>query len=320
MTPPVYIGIDVSKSRLDVAQSPAGESWSVGNDSEGIRSLAQRLSELAPALVVLEATGGYEVAPAGGLMAACLPVVIINPRQVRDFARATGRLAKTDKLDAQVLADFAEAVKPKVRPLPSAETHDLSGLVRRRQQLVDMLTAERNRARLATPAVRGDINEHIQWLERRLKDIERQLHQAVRATPAWRQTDKLIQGEKGAGPVLSLTMLADVPELGRLTGKKVSALVGVAPFNCDSGEFRGKRRIWGGRGNVRATLYMATRVAARHNPTIHAFYQRLIAAGKPDKVAITACMRKFLLILNAIVRDGKSLSIVPAGLASQDSC
>lgn len=320
MTPPVYIGIDVSKSRLDVAQAPRGEAWSVSNDAEGISSLALRLSELKPALVVLEATGGYEIAPAAGLIAASLPVVVINPRQVRDFARAKGLLAKTDKLDAQVLADFAEAMKPEVRPLPSAAVQDLSGLVRRRQQLVDMVTAERNRARLAKPAVRADINAHIQWLQRRLEDIEKQLRQAVRSTPAWREKDKLIQGEKGAGPVLSLTMLADVPELGRLTGKKVSALVGVAPFNCDSGELRGKRRIWGGRANVRATLYMATRVAARHNPTIRPFFERLIAAGKPDKVAITACMRKFLLILNAIVRDGKSLTIVQNRLASQDSC
>jgi transposase len=277
--------------------------------------LAQRLSALKPALVVLEATGGFEAAPAAGLIAASLPVVIINPRQVRDFAKAKGLLAKTDRLDAGVLADFAEAMKPQIRPLPSREVQDLSALVRRRQQLVDMLTAEKNRAAQASPSVRADINEHIEWLKKRLKDIEKQLRQAIRSSPAWLVKDQLIQSEKGAGKVLSLTLMADVPELGQLTGKKVSALIGVAPFNCDSGQFRGKRRIWGGRANVRATLYMATRSAVRHNPIIREFYLRLIAAGKLDKVAIVACMRKFLLILNAIVRDGRSLN-----LALTDGC
>jgi transposase len=314
-TPSVYIGIDVSKGQLDVAQAPRGEAWSFVNDTEGIRSLAQRLSALKPALVVLEATGGYEAAPAAGLIAASLPVVIINPRQVRDFAKAKGLLAKTDRLDAGVLADFAEAMKPQIRPLPSREVQDLSALVRRRQQLVDMLTAEKNRAAQASPSVRADINEHIEWLKKRLKDIEKQLRQAIRSSPAWLVKDQLIQSEKGAGKVLSLTLMADVPELGQLTGKKVSALIGVAPFNCDSGQFRGKRRIWGGRANVRATLYMATRSAVRHNPIIREFYLRLIAAGKLDKVAIVACMRKFLLILNAIVRDGRSLN-----LALTDGC
>jgi transposase len=314
-TPSVYIGIDVSKGQLDVAQAPRGEAWSFVNDTEGIRSLAQRLSALKPALVVLEATGGFEAAPAAGLIAASLPVVIINPRQVRDFAKAKGLLAKTDRLDAGVLADFAEAMKPQIRPLPSREVQDLSALVRRRQQLVDMLTAEKNRAAQASPSVRADINEHIEWLKKRLKDIEKQLRQAIRSSPAWLVKDQLIQSEKGAGKVLSLTLMADVPELGQLTGKKVSALIGVAPFNCDSGQFRGKRRIWGGRANVRATLYMATRSAVRHNPIIREFYLRLIAAGKLDKVAIVACMRKFLLILNAIVRDGRSLN-----LALTDGC
>lgn len=320
MTPPTYVGIDVSKGVLDVALVPGGEAWSEGNSPEGIASLTRRLVELEPALVILEATGGYEAALTASLIAASLPAVVVNPRQVRDFARAKGRLAKTDKLDARLLAEFGEAIRPEIRPTPDAAVQELSGLLRRRQQLVEMLTAERNRLRMASPAVRLDISDHVQWLEQRLEDIEGRLQTAIRSTPSWREKDKLIQGEKGAGPVLALTLMADVPELGQLTGKKISALVGVAPFNCDSGEMRGKRRIWGGRAGVRATLYMATRSAVRHNPAIRPLYERLIASGKPDKVAVTACMRKFLVILNAIVRDGKSFNIMPTRLASQDSC
>ena len=321
MPPPTtFVGIDVSKSQLDVAQLPERRSWSVSNDVEGIGDLVRDLATLAPALVVLEATGGYESSVFAALITARLPAVVVNPRQIRAFARAKNRLAKTDKIDAQVLAEFAEAVRPEVRPVPDEALQELSGLLRRRKQLVEMLTAERNRSLMATPAVRKDIRAHIHWLERRLQDIETGLDQAIRSTPAWQERDKLVQGEKGVGPVLSMTMLADLPELGRLNRKEISALVGVAPFNQDSGRFRGKRKVWGGRRSVRAVLYMAALAASRHNPEIRPFYQRLLAAGKPKKVALTACMRKLLIRLNAIVREGQSLEIMSVRLASQDSC
>lgn len=321
MTPPTtFVGIDVSKSRLDVAQVPERRSWSVNNDADGIGSLVRDLAKLVPALVVLEATGGYESPVFAGLVTAKLPAVVINPRQVRAFARAKNQLAKTDKIDAQMLAEFAEAVRPAVRPVADEALQELSGLLRRRQQLVEMLTAERNRALMATAIVRKDIRDHIRWLQRRLQDIERDLDQAIRSTPAWQERDKLVQGEKGVGAVLSLTLLADLPELGRLNRKEISALVGVAPFNQDSGRFRGKRKVWGGRRSVRAVLYMAALSASRHNPEIKPFYQRLLAAGKPKKVALTACMRKLLIRLNAIVREGQSLQIKLPRLASQDSC
>ena len=321
MTPPaLYIGIDVSKDRLDVAVAPRGESWSADNDPDGIRGLGQRLAELQPALVVLEATGGFESALAAGLVAASLPVVVVNPRQVRDYARATGRLAKTDKIDAEVLADFGEAVRPQIRAMPNAALHELSGLLRRRQQLIEMLTAERNRARLATAAVRKDINAHLHWLERRLKDLDKDLHQAIQSTPAWREKDDLLRGVKGVGPVLATTLLAELPELGRLNRKEIAALVGVAPLNRDSGQFRGKRKVWGGRSQVRSALYMSALVASRHNPIIRGFYQRLLTAGKPKKMALTACMRKLLVTLNAVARDGRTRFIAPCSLASQDSC
>jgi len=321
MTPPqTFFGIDVSKSQLDVAQLPERRSWSVSNDIEGIRDLVRELAALAPALVVLEATGGYESPVFAALITAKLPAVVVNPRQVRDFARAKNRLAKTDKIDALVLAAFAEAVRPEVRPVPDAALQELSGLLRRRRQLVEMLTAERNRSLMATPTVGKNIRAHVRWLERWLQDIETDLGQAIRSTPAWQERDKLVQSEKGVGPVLSMTLLADLPELGRLNRKEISALVGVAPFNQDSGRFRGKRKVWGGRRNVRAVLYMAALAASRHNPEIKPFYQRLLAAGKPKKVALTACMRKLLIRLNAIVREGQSPEIMPVRLAFQHSC
>ena len=317
MTPPaVFIGIDVSKGQLDVGQAPVAPPWSVRNDAEGIESLVPRLRQLKPALVVLEATGGFESALVASLMAAALPVVVINPRQVRDFARAKNQLAKTDKIDAQVLAEFGEAVRPELRPLPDAAQQELSSLVRRRQQLIEMLTAEKNRSQLASPAMRKDIKDHIAWLEKRLKDLNRDLDQSVRAMPGWRERDDLLQTEKGVGRVLSLVLLADLPELGHLNRKEISTLVGLAPLNRDSGQFRGKRKIWGGRPTVRAALYMPSLAAIRHNPVIRPFYQRLIAAGKPHKVALTACMHKLLIVLNAIVRE----SMVPPSLASQHSC
>jgi transposase len=318
--PAIYVGIDVSKSQLDVGQTPPAPAWSVANNPEGIAGLVRRLKELAPELVVMEATGGFEAAVAAALLAASLPVVVVNPRQVRDFARAKGRLAKTDKLDAQVLADFGAAVRPQLRALPSAAVQGLAGLLRRRHQIVEMLTAERNRARMATAVVRKDINAHVHWLEKRLKDLDRDLGQAIRSTPAWREKDELLQGVKGVGPVLSTTLLAELPELGHLNRKQVAALVGVAPLNRDSGQYRGQRKVWGGRPRVRAVLYMGALVASRHNAAIRPMYQRLIAAGKPEKVALTACMRKLLIMLNALIRDATLLPILPQGLAPQDSC
>lgn len=318
MTPPaIFIGIDVSKDRLDVGQVPRVAPWTVANTNEGVGELTERLEDLKPALVVLEATGGYEAAAVAALMAAGLPVVVVNPRQARDFARAKNRLAKTDKIDAQILAEFGEAVRPEVRPLPNEVTRDLRAFLRRRQQVVEMLTAETNRSLLAAGAVQKSIAEHVQWLRRCLQDIDSDLDDAVRATPGWREREDLLRGQKGIGPVVSRTLTADLPELGRLNRKRISSLVGLAPFNRDSGQFRGKRMIWGGRPTVRAALYMGTLVATRHNPAIRAFYQRLLASGKPKKVALTACMHKFLIILNAIVRDAEIRSL---SLASQDSC
>lgn len=320
MTSPIYIGIDVSKSRLDIAQTPGEDSWSTGNDPEGISGLVRRLTKLAPALVVMESTGGFEYALAAALIAASVRVVVVNPRQVRDYARATGRLAKTDKIDARVLAAFGEAIKPELRQLPDTALRELSGLLRRRQQVVEMLTAERNRMGLAAGAVRKDISAHIHWLQGRLEDLDKDLREAIRATPAWREKDDLLQSIKGVGPVLATTLLAELPELGQLNRKQIAALVGVAPLNRDSGQYRGKRKVWGGRNQVRAVLYMAALSASRHNPVIRPVYQRLLAAGKPDKVALTACMRKLLIMLNGIMRDGKVLNILPPPLASQHSC
>lgn len=320
MTSPSYIGIDVSKSRLDIAQAPEAASWSTSNDPEGISDLVRQLAKSAPALVVMESTGGFESALAAALLAASVRVVVVNPRQVRDYARATGRLAKTDKLDARVLAAFAEAIKPELRQLPDTALRELSGLLHRRQQVVEMLTAERNRMGLATEAVRKDIRAHIHWLQGRLEELDKDLRGAIRATPAWREKDDLLRSIKGVGPVLATTLLAELPELGQLNRKQIAALVGVAPLNRDSGQYRGKRSIWGGRSHVRAVLYMAALSASRHNPLIRPLYLRLLAAGKPDKVALTACMRKLLIMLNGIMRDGRVLNILPAPLASQHSC
>ena len=302
MTPPtMFVGIDVAKATLDIALRPGGERWTVPNDEFGIRALLARLSPLG-GLVVLEATGGYEHAVAAALAAAGLGVVIANPRQVRAFARATGQLAKTDAIDAQILALFAERVQPTPRPLPDAAAQALDALLTRRRQLVEMLVAEKNRLALARPPVRRGITAHIRWLERQLTDVERDLTLAVQASPLWRAQDDLLQSVPGVGPVLSCTLLAELPELGQLTRKQIAALVGVAPLARDSGTLHGHRTVWGGRASVRTALYMAALVAARWNPVIRAFYQRLRAAGKPAKVALTACMRKLLIILNAMVR------------------
>jgi len=298
----VYIGIDASASSLEVAAHPGGEVWTVSNDGAGISELVERLQATRPALVVLESSGGVELAVTGGLAAAGLPVVVVNPRQVRDFARATGRLAKTDAIDARILARFAAAVQPEVRPLPDESAQELNALAARRRQLVEMVVAEKNRLRTARGRVARQIREHIRWLEHCLEEVGQNLGNLIQASPLWRAKDDLLQSTPGVGPVLSITLLANLPELGKLDRRQIAALVGIAPFNRDSGAFRGKRTVWGGRSKVRAALYMAALVATRYNPVIQAFYHRLVAAGKPKKVALTACMRKLLTILNAMMR------------------
>jgi len=263
--------------------------------------LQERLQAAAPSLIVLEATGGYEVAVVAALATAALPVVVLNARQVRDFARATGRLAKTDAIDAGVLAHFAEVVRPPVRPLPDAMTQSLQAWLMRRRQLVEMLLAEEQRRSRAPRPIQRQIDQHVRWLRAQLGAVEKDLAQTLRESPVWREKDNLLRSVPGVGPVLTTTLLGDVPELGQLNRKQIAALIGVAPLNRDSGTYRGRRAVWGGRARVRATLYMATLTAARYNPVIRAFYERLVAAGKPKKVALTACMRKLLTILNAMI-------------------
>ncbi|MCA1645269.1 MAG: IS110 family transposase [Chloroflexi bacterium] len=297
-----FVGIDVAQATLEVAVRPTGESWQVANHEPAFGALVDRLRELAPTLIVLEATGGIQLPVVGALAAAGLPVVAMNPRQVRDFAKATGQLAKTDRIDAQVLAHFADAVRPEVRPLPDAATRELAILVARRRQLLEMRVAEQNRSRGVPPRIRTQIREHITWLNRCLAELDDELGQLVRSSPVWRERVDLLRSTPGVGPVLSATMLADLPELGTLSHKQIAALVGLAPLNQDSGKKRGKRVVWGGRASVRGALYMATLVATRHNPVIRTFYQRLLATHKPRKLALTACMHKLLTILNAMVR------------------
>lgn len=296
------IGIDVAKETLEICTSE-GERWQCSNDEAGIETLVKRLQALVPERIVLEATGGYEAAVTAALGAAGLPVIVINPRQGRDFAKALGRLAKTDRIDCEVLMLFGARLKPEIRPLPDVQTRALEALLMRRRQLLNMLTAERQRLALAAPAVRRDIKEHIHWLVKRLKDSDRSLEEALQASALWREREKLFSPVKGVGQQTLLSLCALLPELGQLNGRKVAALVGVAPYNCDSGTLRGQRHCWGGRAALRATLYMAAVTASRCNPVIRAFYQRLLGAGKPKKLALTACMRKLLTILNAMARD-----------------
>jgi transposase len=297
-----YIGIDVSKATLDVAALPSGEAWAVTNDETGLQELMPWLLALAPTLVVLEATGGFESAAVAALVKASQPVVVANPRQVRDFAKALGRLAKTDALDAAILAEFAQRVRPEPRPLPDETAQLLDSLLTRRRQLIEMLTAERNRLGFARTAVKRDLLQHIRWLEKRLGDIESDLHDALRTSPIYQAKVTLLQSVPGVGQITALTLIAALPELGRLSRREIAALVGVAPLNRDSGTLRGKRLVWGGRAPVRAALYMAAFVGVRWNPTLQQFYARLRAAGKPFKVAVTACMRKLLVILNTMMR------------------
>jgi transposase len=304
----MLVGIDVAKADLVVAVRPTGERWTVANNEAGVGALVERWRGEAPRLIVLEATGGYELLCVGALAAAGLPVVVANPRQVRDFAKATGQLAKTDRIDADVLALFAERVRPKVRPLPDADAQALDALLARRRQLLDVLQAERNRLGQVSgrgrQPVKKSLKAHIAFLERQLRIADTDLGAMVRESPAWREKDDLLQSVPGVGPVMSLTLLADLPELGRLSRREIAKLVGVAPLSRDSGTLRGRRFVQGGRATVRAVLYMAALVAAKRNAVIRAFYQRLLAAGKPKKLALVACMRKLLTILNTMARTG----------------
>lgn len=308
------VGIDVSKARLDVAVRPSSEQFSVTNDDAGHKELRKRLLKLKPERVVLEPTGGYETAAVQVLVAAKLPVIVVNARQVRNFAQATGRLAKTDRIDADVLAHFGEAIRPEIRPLPDAQLLELEALVNRRRQLVDMQAAEVKRKQTSPASVHENIDEVIEFLANQLADIDEDINKLIKTTPAWREADDILQSAPGVGPVLSRTLLALVPELGKLTRKQIAALVGVAPFNNDSGKAVGKRTTWGGRAPVRAVLYMATLAARRFNPLITAMFDRLLSNGKAPIVALVACMRKLLTILNAMKRDGRVWS--PAQLST----
>jgi len=305
MTIANFIGIDVSKDYLDTARRPSSENVRFTNNDEGADALLEYLRPISPTLIVLEATGRYHQLILGRLLAAGLPAIAINPRQARDFARAIGRFAKADALDAGVLAEFAEKIRPEPRSIADEATQELEALCTRRRQLVTMLSAEKNRLHTATTTVRSEIKRHIHWLEKEISQLERDLDRRIRSSAAWREKDDLLRSCKGIGPVSTQTMVSCLPELGTLSGRQIAALVGVAPFNNDSGQHHGRRHIQGGRLDVRAVLYMATLAAIRHNPVIRAFHRRLIAAGKAKKVAITACMRKLLTILNAMLRDKK---------------
>jgi transposase len=300
----IYIGIDVAKSSLDVAIHEQEKQMTFPNNEKEIQRAVDQIKVLSPSLVVLEATGGFESILAAALSVAGLPVVIVNPRQVRDFARATGRLAKTDAIDARVLAHFAAVVRPGLRPFQDEALKTLKDLVGRRQQLIEMLTAEKNRLGTAhNRIVRENIQAHIEWLQKELNDTDTGLRHQIEDSPIWREKDNLLQTVPGVGNTTSATLLANLPELGSLNRRQIAALVGVAPYNRDSGLFRGKRAVWGGRARVRCALYMAVMAGLRWNPVIRAFYERLCSAGKAKKVALTACIRKLLTILNAMMKS-----------------
>jgi transposase len=304
--PQIFVGIDVSKARLDVAARPDATACSEPHNTEGVAAVVTRLKALNPTLIVLEATGGLEVPIALALASAGLAVAVVNPRQVRDFAKATGRLAKTDRIDALVLAHFADAIRPAVRPLPDEDARRLDALITRRRQVIEMRTAEQNRLGSTTAAVvRRDLEAHIAYLTRQVEGLDQELEQAIEASPCWKAKDDLLRGVPGIGKVVSRTILATLPELGTLSNKRITALVGLAPVARDSGTLKGRRCIAGGRGTVRSLLYMAALTAKRHNPVLRTFYERLIAAGKATKVALTAVMRKLLTIINAMVRHSQ---------------
>lgn len=301
-----FIGIDVSKDRLDVHVLPSGETFAVARDGEGLVALIERLEPFKPHLVLLEATGGFEQTVAAALVAAAMPLAVVNPRQIRDFARATGQLAKTDALDAKMIARFAAKVQPEPRPVPDEQARALGELVVRRRQLVEMMSSERNRrSQLTSPRLIKGLDRLLAALQKELSGLESDIGESIRGTPAWRERDELMRSVPGIGNIVARTLIAELPELGRLDRKQIAALVGVAPINRDSGKMRGKRTTWGGRAKVRCVLYMAALTASRRNPVLCVFYQRLVAAGKAKKVALTAVMRKLLTILNAMVRDNK---------------
>jgi transposase len=299
-----FVGIDVSKDHLDVHVRPDDQQQRFTYDNDGLAALVKMQTELRPSLIVIEATGGYEQAVVAILAAQQLPVVVVNARRVRDFAQATGQLAKTDGLDAAVLSNFGEKLRPPLRTLPDESREELKALLVRRRQLVDMITAEKNRQATAPKRIRRHIQTHIDWLQKRLSEMDQDLAGTIQKSPMWKAKDEILQSTPGIGPTTSTTMLAALPELGSLNRHTIAALVGVAPMNKDSGQFRGRRAIQAGRHSVRTILFMATLVATKHNPVIRAFYQRLLAAGKPKMVAITACMRKLLTILNSMLKTG----------------
>lgn len=299
-----FVGIDVSKAHLDVVARPGGEPERFSNDEQGIAALLSKLKDLSPRLVVLEATGGLQASVVAALAVAGVPVAVVNPRQARDFAKATGKLAKTDAIDAAALAHFAEAIRPEPRPVGDESASELDALLGRRRQLVEMVTAETNRLHACRSSRVGkDIQAHLSWLRRRLRDVDTDLDDAIRRSPVWRAKEELLRTVPGVGRVTAVTLLAELPELGTLDRRRIAALVGVAPLNRDSGTMRGKRRVWGGRSTVRTALYMAALVGSRRNEVLREHYERLIAAGKPKKVALTACMRKLLIILNSMMRN-----------------
>jgi transposase len=300
-----YVGIDVSKGRLDVAIGEQGQFWNVANDEKGIAQLVERMKEVHPELIVLESTGGLELPVMAELYACKIPVALVNPGRVREFARSIGLLAKTDKLDARLLARFAEAVRPQVTHLPDEQEQHLIALVTRRRQLIEMLVAEQNRLNTVRLSMRENLEEHITWLRQALKDLDQEIQEFIQQSPVWKDKQDLLQSVPGVGPVTACTLLAELPELGSLDRKRIAALVGVAPFNDDSGHRRGKRRVKGGRSSVRNVLYMAALSASKFNPILNHFYQSMIKRGKEKKVALIACMRKLLTFLNAILRDQK---------------
>jgi len=301
-TTPIYVGIDVSAERLDVATTAKDKVWSLRYDDDGLRKIRAHLRRLKPQRIIVEASGKLERPFVAMLVADGLPVVVVNPRQVRDFAKAMGILAKSDHLDARVLARFGHATKPELRPLADEARQALAETVTRRRQLVEMIGMERNRTARTTPDVREQIERHIRWLETQLHEVDEDLHRTLQASPHWQETNDLLQSVPGIGPTTAAALIAYLPELGTLTHKQIAALVGVAPFCRDSGTLRGRRTVWGGRSAVRRALYMATLVAVRHNARLRTFYERLIATGKAKKVALLAALRKLLVILNAMLK------------------
>lgn len=304
----IFIGIDISKSQMDVAIWGSEETWEIQNNTKGWQELVEKIKDLNPSLIVVEASGGIEQPIVAELYLEKLPIAIVNPTRVRNFARSTGQLAKTDKLDARLIAHFAQAVRPQVRPLRTAEQEHLNAFVTRRRQVVQILTAEKNRRSTTYNTLGTRLQQHINWLETELKELDTEIEQYIQESPSWRKNAALLRSVPGVGPVTVSTLLAELPELGARNRQQIAALVGVAPLNKDSGKMRGKRRVFGGRAPVRRALYMATLVATQVNPVIRAFYERLLEQGKEKKVALTACMRKLLVILNSMIRNQQTWS------------